>query len=249
MILTVLFFGVIVVSAEVLGGLLLLTRRQWPRRVQDYLLALGAGFLLALVFSELIPRSIQTIGQTAGLVVILGFATIHFFEHTVVGHFHFGEEVHSEVMLSRIASVSAFSGLFIHAFFDGFSIAVGMRFDFYVGLLIFGAILLHKIPEGLTIASIMIAASYQRRTVLLATLGIGAATMLGAMTIIFFSTVDPRVTGVAFAFSAGAAAYVGASDLIPEINRSENRVIPLVLFAGMLLFYITSKFLERWILG
>ena len=245
----VLLFGLIVVSAEVLGGLLLLTRKKWPRKMQDYLLALGAGFLLALVFSELIPRSIQTIGETAGLLVIVGFATIHFFEHTVVGHLHFGEEVHPEVMLSRAASVSAFSGLFIHAFFDGLSIAVGMQFNFYVGLLIFAAILLHKIPEGLTIASIMIAASYQRRTVLLATLGIGAATMLGALTILFFSSVDPRVTGVAFAFSAGAAAYVGASDLIPEINRSENRVIPLVVFGGMLLFYVTAKLLENWILG
>ncbi len=249
MTLQVLLFGLIVVSAEVLGGSLLLARKKWPRQMQDYLLALGAGFLLALVFAELIPRSFQTLGDTAGLVVIVGFATIHFFEHTVVGHLHFGEEVHQEVMVSRAASVSAFSGLFIHAFFDGFSIAVGTQFNFLVGLLIFGAILLHKIPEGLTIASIMLAASYPRRTVFLATLGIGAATMLGASTIFFFSSVDPRVTGVAFAFSAGAAAYVGASDLIPEINRSENRVIPLVLFGGMLLFYVTAKLLEKWILG
>lgn len=249
MALTVILFGIIVVVAEVLGGAVLLMRRQWPRRTQEFLLALGAGFLLALVFAELIPRSVQTLGATAGFVIILGFATIHFFEHTVVEHLHFGEEVHREVMVSRVASVSAFSGLFVHAFFDGLSISAGMQFEFFVGLLIFCAILLHKVPEGLTIASIMLTAGYSRRTVLLASLGIGAATMIGVLMILIFTSVDVRVTGIAFAFSAGAAAYVGASDLIPEINRSENRVAPIVVFGGMLLFYVTARFVEKVLMG
>ena len=249
MTLTVILFGLIAVVAEVAGGTVLLARRQWPRRTQEFLLALGAGFLLALVFAELIPRSVQALGATAGLVIILGFATIHFFEHTVVKHLHFGEEVHPEVMVSKAASVSAFSGLFVHAFFDGLSISAGMQFQFLVGLLIFCAILLHKVPEGLTIASIMLTSGYSKRTVLLASLGIGAATMIGVLMILIFTNVDAQVTGIAFAFSAGAAAYVGASDLIPEINRSENRIAPIVVFGGMLLFYITAKLLDKVITG
>ncbi len=245
MALTVILFGLIVVVAEVLGGTVLLSRKQWPRRTQEYLLALGAGFLLALVFVELIPRSVQALGAEAGLMIILGFASIHFFEHTVVQHLHFGEEVHQEVMLSRAASVSAFSGLFVHAFFDGLSISVGMQFEYFVGLLIFCAILLHKIPEGLTLASIMLTAGHSRRTVLLASFGMGAATMLGILMIFVFTSVNAQVTGVAFAFSAGAAAYVGASDLIPEINRSDNRITPVVVFGGMVLFYLTARLLEK----
>ena len=49
---------------------------------------------------------------------------------------------------------------------------------------------------------------------------------------------------MAFAFSAGAAVYVGASDLIPEINKSENRLPPLIVFVGMLLFYFSERVLE-----
>lgn len=245
MALTVILFGLIVVVAEVLGGTVLLSRKQWPRRTQEYLLALGAGFLLALVFVELIPRSVQALGAAAGLMIILGFAAIHFFEHTVVQHLHFGEEVHQEVMLSRAASVSAFSGLFVHAFFDGLSISAGMQFEFFVGFLIFCAVLLHKIPEGLTLASIMLTAGHSRRTVLFASFGIGAATMFGILMIFVFTSVNAQVTGVAFAFSAGAAAYVGASDLIPEINRSDNRITPVVVFGGMVLFYLTARLLEK----
>lgn len=245
MTLTIILFGLIVALAEVLGGFFVLMQKKWPARVYEYFIALGAGFLLSLVFIKLIPESIEAIGSMAPVFLLAGFAVIHFFEHTLVGHLHFGEEVHSELMVSTVASVTAFSGLFVHAFFDGFSISVGMRFDFYLGLLIFLAVLLHKLPEGLTIASIMMAAGRSRKTALMATAAIGCATMLGILTIFVFETVDERVTGFAFAFSAGAATYVGASDLIPEINRSRNRLIPLIIFAGMILFYLSSEVLER----
>src|SRR5437899_3161473 len=97
------------------------------------------------------------------------------------------------------------------------------------------AILLHKLPEGLTIASIMIAASQPRKNAFLASLAIGVATMLGIVIVFLISGVEKSTVGIAFAFSAGAATYVGASDLIPEVNRSKNRVVPLIVFAGMLL--------------
>jgi zinc transporter ZupT len=243
----ILLFGIIVALAEVLGGLVLVYRQRWNQRTQDLLLALGAGFILALVFINLIPASFQTLGESAALYMLLGFSMLHFFEHTIVGHLHFGEETHSHVMVSRVASLSAVGGLFVHAFFDGFSISIGMQFNFLLGLLIFFAVLLHKIPEGLTIASIMMSASYPRKTVLMATFGIGLATLVGIGTAFLFSSVDAKLTGMAFAFSAGTIVYVGASDLIPEINKSKDRIPPLVVFVGMVLFYVSQRLLERFV--
>lgn len=237
MTLTIILFGLVTALAEILGGSLVVMRKAWPQRVQEYLLALGAGFILALVFLELIPESMRAVGAQAPLFILLGYAVLHFFEHTVVGHLHFGEETHREVMVSPVASISTFTGLFIHAFFDGFSISAGMQYDFAIGLLVFFAVLLHKIPEGLTIASVMLAADRRRRTAFLASASIGVATMLGILSVFLLAHVSGQVVGVAFAFSAGAAMYVGASDLIPEINHSRNRVIPLLVFGGMLLFY------------
>jgi ZIP family zinc transporter/zinc and cadmium transporter len=231
--------------AELLGGFLVLLRRQWPKRVQEYLLALGAGFILALVFLELVPESMRSVGVEAPLYMLAGYAVLHFFEHTVVGHLHFGEETHTEVMVSKAASLSTFVGLFIHAFFDGFTISAGMQFNFYAGVLIFVAVLLHKIPEGLTIASVMLAADRRRRTAFLASAAIAVATMLGVVSVFFLAGISERVVGLAFAFSAGLATYVGASDLIPEVNVSRNRVIPLLVFGGMILFYIGTRFLEH----
>jgi len=56
----------------------------------------------------------------------------------------------------------AFLGLFVHSFFDGVSIASGFAVSHALGLLVFSAVLLHKVPEGFTIASIMLAAGAGR---------------------------------------------------------------------------------------
>lgn len=236
MTLTIIVYGLIAAAAEILGGSLLVLKTAWPRRAQEYLIALSAGFLLALVFLELVPESIEALGLEAPLYMLLGYAVLHFFEHTVVGHLHFGEETHDEVMVSSLASTAAFGGLFIHAFFDGFAISAGMQFDFAVGFLVFVAVLLHKVPEGMTIASVMLAARRPRRVALLASAAIGCATMLGVLGVFALASVGRSLVGFAFAFSAGIATYVGASDLIPEINHSRNRVIPVFVFVGMLLF-------------
>lgn len=237
---TALVFGLAAAAAEFLGGAIIAAKREWPKRLQENLLALGAGFILALVFMELIPHSIEAVGESAAFAMMAGFSVVHFFEHTVVGHLHFGEETHTDVMVSKRAGLSAFTGLFIHAFFDGFSISAGVQFDEFLGLLIFLGILLHKFPEGLTIGSIMQSAGFSRKSVLWAAGGIGAATVLGVISVFLIASLSESVVGLAFAFSAGVAVYVGASDLIPEINRSENRIPPMVVFAGMGLFVLTE---------
>jgi zinc and cadmium transporter len=245
--LTIVLYGLVAAAAEIFGGSLVLLKKQWPKKVQEYLLALSAGFILSLVFLELVPESMRAVGIQAPLCMLVGYSVLHFFEHTIVGHLHFGEETHPEVMVSKVASFSTFGGLFIHAFFDGFAISAGMQFDFYLGLLIFFAVLLHKIPEGLTIASVMLAAAHGRKTSFFASVAIGVATMLGVVTVFLLNTVDERIVGLSFAFSAGIATYVGASDLIPEINHSKNRVIPLLVFGGMILFYIGTVVLKSHI--
>lgn len=240
----ILLLAFIASLAVILGGTLIISRKSWPTRVQETLLALSAGFILSLVFLKLVPVSFEFIGENAAIWILIGFATVHFFEHTIVGHLHFGEETHHDVMISKTTGYSAFVGLFTHAFFDGLSISVGFQYDFYIGLLIFFAILLHKFPEGLTIGSIMMTAGFPRKLVLYSAIGIGLATFLGACSVFLLENVDARLAGIAFAFSAGTVTYVGASDLIPEVNKTKSRLPPILVFAGMILFYLSEKILD-----
>ena len=241
----IILAGIIAAAAEILGGVVVARKRDISNRIQEYLIALGAGFLLALVIIDLLPESLETIGSTAPLWMLFGFSLIHLVEQTIVKHLHFGEETHAEVMVSKVASYSAFWGLFLHAFFDGLAISAGMYYNFSLGIMIFLAITIHKFPEGLTIASIMLASKQSKRTALRASAGIAGGTMIGIFMIFLLQSVDPLVTGYAFAFSAGAALYVSASDLIPEINRSDNRILSIIVFVGMVLFYLSSVLVQN----
>lgn len=246
-IILILIFGLIATLAEIFGGCFVIIKKNLTKKIFEYLIALGAGFILALVLLELIPESIKHLKESAPIFILLGFALIHFFEHTVIGHLHFGEETHSEIMVSKTASFAAVTGLFIHAFFDGLAISAAFFFNFKIGLLLFLAIFLHKFPEGLTVATVMLSSSQPRRNAFIATISIGVATLLGIITVFFISDIHENIVGILFAISAGIAMYVGASDLIPEINRSENRLSPIIVFVGMALFYLTDLLIKHFL--
>jgi ZIP family zinc transporter/zinc and cadmium transporter len=236
--------SVVAALAQVAGGLVVLRNSNWPRAWERTLLALGAGFLLALVFIELIPQSFILTKQSeyALLVMLIGFSTLHLFEHIIAGHMHFGEETHHEHVAPSM--IGAVGGLTVHAFFDGMSICAAAEAKSSLGILVFLAVLLHKIPEGLTVASVMKAGEHSHSAMRRANTILPLATLAGALLVLFFVTIDQTLIGFLFAFSAGSSVYVGACDLIPEINKSRGRSAPFIVFLGMLLFWIGSHVLN-----
>jgi zinc transporter ZupT len=144
------------------------------------------------------------------------------------------------------AAYAAVGGLWIHTFFDGVSIASAFLIDFRVGFLVFIAILLHKMPEGFTVASIMLASGRSARKALLATAAIGAATLAGVIAVVAFNARVHSAVAYALPFSAGVTLYVAASDLIPEVNHKEERnpTVSIVVFVGVALFYLLHRLIE-----
>jgi zinc transporter ZupT len=179
-------------------------------------------------------------------LLLAGYLLIQLFEHTIAPHFHFGAETHPESFMRPSAAYAAVGGLWIHTFFDGVSIAAAFLVNFRVGLLVFIAILLHKMPEGFTVASIMLAAGRSSRTALLATVAIGAATLAGVVAVALLHAKTRTAVGYALPFSAGVTLYVAASDLIPEVNHKEERnpTVSIVVFGGVALFYLLHKLIE-----
>src|SRR5216110_1812254 len=155
-IVTSILLGLTAAGANVFGGAIIV-QRHWERRYLRYFVALGAGFMLATALVEMIPESLELRGRGAALLVLLGYLVIHFFEHTVTPHFHFGEETHHDEFMAAHKGFSVLFGLMIHTFFDGIAIASGFIISNRLGWVIFVAIFLHKIPEGFTVASVMLA--------------------------------------------------------------------------------------------
>jgi zinc and cadmium transporter len=241
--LQLLIFGLLAAAGNLLGGFLITGSRPADQTRLKYLVALGAGFMLAAVCLEVIPVIAQDWGaHTAGAMawLLAGYLLIQFVEHTLAPHFHFGEEIHAEEMLRRGAAATAVGALSIHTFFDGVTIASGLLTNLRLGVMLFIAVFLHKVPEGFTVASIMMSSGRDHRAARRATMLIAGATLAG---IISVALARPSVV-YALPFSAGVTLYVAASDLIPEVNREGGARTSLLVFAGVALFYLTHLLLH-----
>jgi ZIP family zinc transporter/zinc and cadmium transporter len=232
--------ALIAALATIAGGSLVLIKSQWDRRLLRLSISFGAGFMLAAATLAMIPESLK-LTNNALLLFLAGYLTIHFFEHTIVPHFHFGEETHPEVMVQPFASYSSIFGLSIHTLFDGISIGSGFLISPALGLLIFGAVVLHKLPEGFTVASIMLAGGRSSSSAMLASGILAASTLLGVLLISSFS----GSVMYSLPFSAGVTFYVAATDLMPIINESRGLRYSLAFFAGILAFYLSDLLLSK----
>jgi zinc and cadmium transporter len=228
-----LLLGLTAAAANVFGGAIIV-QKHWERSYLRYFVALGAGFMLATAIVEIFPASLELRGKDAAYLVLVGYLIVHFFEHTVSPHFHFGEETHKDQFVQTHKGYSVLLGLTIHTFFDGIAITSGFLVSNWLGWIIFFAIFLHKIPEGFTITSVMLASGRSRRVAWGASVLLGAATFAGVLTMAVFR----REVSFGLPLSAGVTIYVAASDLIPEVNREPGIKMALVVFLGVGLMFL-----------
>jgi ZIP family zinc transporter/zinc and cadmium transporter len=225
-----LLYGAAAATANVLGAVAVTSRAAWTMRALDALLSFAAGFLISVSVVDLFPASIGVAGPIAPVIVLLAYLLVHFTQHTIGRHFHFGEETHT---VSQVVSMSALIGLLMHTFVDGVAVASGLRVGPRLGALVFVAILLHKFPEGLAISSLFLAAGAGRRKAILAAAALGAMTIGGVLLTDQWSFL--RTYGLAI--SAGVTLYVGASNLVPELQDRPGPRIPLSFAAGCGLYF------------
>lgn len=230
-----LIASLIAALANVVGAVIV-TRREWSREALDAMIAFSAGFLASVALVEMVPEALHESGSAGPWIVLIGYLAVHLTQHTLVPHFHFGEETHD---LSRAVGVSALIGLLLHMFVDGVAIASGFAAGATVGTLVVAAIVLHKLPEGSTISSVCLAAGFGRRSALGAALLLGLATVIGA---IVTDLVAP-LARYGLALSAGVTIYVAASNLVPEFQHKPRWTLPAAFFGGCVLFAITRALL------
>ena len=236
---TSLLLGLTAAAANVFGGTIIV-QRDWERRYLKYFVALGAGFMLATSVVEMVPASLELRGKSAAFLVLIGYLIVHFFEHTVTPHFHFGEEIHTDEFVHPHKSYSVLIGLIIHSFFDGIAIASGFLVSNWLGWIIFLAVFLHKIPEGFTVASVMLASGRSRRFAWGSSAALGAATFAGVLTMAAFR----RDVSAGLPLSAGVTIYVAATDLMPEVNKEPGAKMALVVFLGVGFLFLLDHFLH-----
>jgi zinc and cadmium transporter len=234
-----LAFGIAAAVGNLVGAVAVVRSLRRGLRLIDGCLAFGAGFMLAVAVLGVMPEVLGD-GTDGALYILLGYLAVHFAQHVFTPHFHFGEETHR---VSRSAGVSALMGLTLHTFFDGVAIASGFLVSGRLGFLLFLAVMLHKLPEGVTIASVMVAGGETRGRAVGAAAVLGGATVLGVL-------LTEQVSSLArhgLALSAGVTLYVAASNLVPEFQAKRGWLTALAFFGGVVGFFLTERLVAGWV--
>jgi zinc and cadmium transporter len=232
-------FAVAAALGNVVGALAVVRHLRRGLRAIDACLGFGAGFMLAVTVLGVLPQVLER-PSGAALYVLIGYLAVHLAQHVFTPHFHFGEETHH---LSPSAGWSALLGLTLHTFFDGVAIASGFLVSSRLGILLFLAVLLHKLPEGVTIASVIVAGGQSRRQAVAGAAVLGGATILGVLLTEHIGALAQN----GLALSAGVTLYVAASNLVPEFQAKRGWLTALAFFGGAVGFFVTERLLAGWL--
>lgn len=250
-----ILLAVIASLGNILGAYLTFIRGGLSHRVLLYLIAGAAGYLLAWMLTELFPHLILA-RPNAGLLILAGYMGIYLLENLFASHAHQREKngyhthalvgtiQNQEPLVSGTASWAAFGGLLLHTFFDGAGIMASFQIDSRMGLLLFLGVMIHKIPEGTSLSSILLAAQRSRGIVMRCAGAIALSTILGALSVLWLGGIDQGIAYDILGLSAGMFLFVGASNLIPATQKGEYRSTFFLAIAGALVYFLCA-----WLLG
>lgn len=230
-------FSILPFFSTLLGGWAALRLRHRLHPV----MAFAAGVLVATALADLLPESVELLGDQlvlAGSLAVIGYLAFSALEaqvhRTAWEHQHDpvrpDEEPHEHTP-ARFGLVGA-GWLIIHSLMDGLAVGAGFSASQEVGLLVGVAVLAHDFADGMNVVTLALAAN--RRSVALVLLALDAiAPPIGAL-IGTLAAPPGNILGGLLALFAGVFLALGAGHLLPEAqHRRPERGPALVGLAAV----------------
>ena len=217
-----MFYQIILASLlggvlSLIGGVILLWREDFAKKISFYLVSFAAGALLGAAFFDLIPEALSGAGEKALVSVLVGIFVIFFFER-FLGWYHYHNGAPHEHHSFTVQSVLL--GDTLHNFIDGVAIALAFAVSTEVGIATTFAVFVHEIPQEMGDFGIFIKKGYKRIKILFFNLMTALATLVGAVvTYLFLPWISETVISYGLAITAGTFIYISTADLIPELRE------------------------------
>jgi zinc and cadmium transporter len=255
---SLLLYALAILGGAVAGGVLPLVG---PMRRSDLLLSFSGGVMLGAAFFHMLPEAAALGGGATLPWALLGFLALYLLERFVLvhicaepgmnralatatvhqphdhpGHVH-GDEAGCEV---HTLGLAAWIGMSIHTMVDGFALGAANH-EAGLGLLVFIAILAHKIPSSFSLSAILRAEGYGRLKALWMNAFFALMVPLGAGVYLLLRNLVAldRFTAYALAFSGGTFLHLSLSDILPDLHRRAGSKwrVTLALLAGLALMW------------
>ncbi|MDR2860375.1 MAG: ZIP family metal transporter [Elusimicrobiota bacterium] len=228
-----IIYSLIAACAAMLGTVLVLRLRNWSENNSLFLINFAAGVMIAIAFVHLMPEALKA-NENAVIWTLAGFTIMFFLQFVILFH------PSHEKSLEDIGHFSIISMSF-HSALDGLIVAIGFEANTGIGIITTVAILLHKLPDGITISGILLHSGQSIKKIFRFSLLTAAFTPIGAILgVVLFKNISYETLGALLGITAGSFIFLAAADLIPETHKSKNRLVPLTFFMGILAMIITK---------
>lgn len=220
--------GLAMSAIALVGSVALLLSEATLKRILLPLVAFAAGSLIGGAFFHMIPTAIGD-GRSplaASVWVVLGFLTFFALEQFL--HYHHCHRAKAECRDPLTYLVLIGDGL--HNFLGGVAVASTFLIDIRLGITTWLAAAAHEVPQELGDFGVLVHGGWSARRALLFNVLSASTFLLGGV----FAYVASFGLDVSFLvpFAAGNFLYLGASDLVPEVNRHRDAPMNVVLFAA-----------------
>jgi zinc and cadmium transporter len=206
----------------------------WGRRNIVYFMSFAAGALVSVSFIHIIPKSFE-MNEDAPIYLLIGFLAIYLFNRFL--SLYICQEYQCETLATGIIPML---GIGFHSLLDGVIYSVTFNVSIFTGVLAAIGMVLHEFPEGIVTFLLLERGGFERRrAALYAFLAAAISTPLGTLVSYpFIDDIAKPTLGILLAVSAGALVYVGASHLLPEVEKENKQYSVISLVVGVLVAVI-----------
>jgi zinc transporter ZupT len=240
-----LLLCLIAAFADVIGGALTVVKKLNPIEMM-VITGLGTGFLLGATILDRLPDSMEELPTLAPLFIITGYLLLLLINQFSFHHIHKHNDLNDkkDSIINTKSAVITLIGLLFHTFMDGVIIAGSFTINHSMGILIFFAIAMHKIPEGFSMATISLASGSSRKRALLTSCFLALSTLMGAIFTLQIIEMNAYVIKIFMALATGTFLYVSTTEMVPAI-RGQHRGALLFVFIGVFIFYISLLLIKN----
>ena len=237
---SIIVFGLLMSIISLSGGVIMLFKKQTQTKLLLPLVAFSAGSLIGGAFFLMIPEGLHDFENIKMffLYLVAGFSLFFILEQFL--HYHHCKKAESDCRKPMSYLILIGDGL--HNLIGGLSIAGLFIIDFRIGFFAWLGAVFHEIPQELGDFAAIVHGGWKKKKALLYNFFSSLTFLIGGLITYFISSkID---VSFLIPFAAGNFIYIGATDLIPEVNKHtilKNNIIHFLFFAiGILLMYILS---------
>lgn len=201
-------------AIALVGSVTLVLREATLKRILLPLVAFAAGSLVGGAFFHMIPASMNRMSSISALTWVgVGFAVFFGLEQFL--HWHHCHRTSAECRKPMTYLILIGDG--IHNFLGGISVAGVFLMDERLGIAAWIAAAAHEVPQELGDFGVLIHGGWKKRTALLFNLLSGLGFLAGG--ILAYVAAQHVEVDWLVPLAAGNFIYIGASDLVPEVNK------------------------------